>query len=344
MKLEEMKELAAQYPSQQVYLREVLTQYGVPDPKIVGKLPRGGTSLDFVGHADVTKMLIEIDSTWTWEPVAFDNDGLPAYRVENGMAHMAGWLTVHGVRRLGIGSVQASKPDLLKELASDFIRNSAMRFGVCLSLWTKQEWDDVSYTSSTPAPKPSVPLKDMSISISKASVTHKDPLVSMDNIKRFVEACKGVGLDHEQIAKSAKIDLADLKESQMPALREAFAKAKELAASFAEEEPEVMDDFNPAFKTTQEAVAAVIDMFSAEPVIAQSKANHPANGTPQIKEPGAPATAKQIGMFRALASSKGIGQKAEQLSMASDSSGRVIGSLEELTKSEISELITILKA
>lgn len=332
-------------------LEEIISKYGVPDPKIVGKLPKGGMQLDFVGHADVTKMLIEIDPEWTWEPTAFDANGLPAYRVENGMAHMAGWLTILGVRRLGIGSVMHNKPDLLKELISDFIRNASMRFGVCLSLWTKQEWDDVSHTPSAPAPKPAIALKDASISVSKASATHNDPLVSMDNIKRFVEACKSAGLNHEHVAKSAKVDLADLKESQMQQLRMEFAKAKELATHFADEvaqedelPPEVMDDFNPAFKTTQEAVAAVIDMFSAEPVIAQSKANHPANGSPQIKEPGAPATAKQIGMFRALASSKGIGQKAEQLSMASDSSGRVIGALEELTKSEISELITILKA
>ena len=333
-------------------LEEIISKYGVPDPKIVGKLPKGGMQLDFVGHADVTKMLIEIDPEWTWEPTAFDANGLPAYRVENGMAHMAGWLTILGVRRLGIGSVMHNKPDLLKELISDFIRNASMRFGVCLSLWTKQEWDDVSYTSSTPsAPKPAPKPAAAKVEPIKPN----DPLVSMDNIKRFVDACKTAGLNHEHIAKSAKIDLADLKESQMPQLREAFAKAKGLASHFAEEEyvaqedpndlpPEVMDDFNPAFKTTQEAVAAVIDMFSAEPVIAQSKANHPANGTPQIKEPGAPATAKQIGMFRALASGKGMGQKAEQLSMASDSTGRVIGALEELTKSEISELITILKA
>jgi hypothetical protein len=320
-------------------LEEIISKYGVPDPKIVGKLPRGGQSLDFVGHADITKMLIEVDSEWTWEPVAFDADGLPAYRVENGMAHMAGWMTIHGVRRLGIGSVQASKPDLLKELASDYLRNAAMRFGFCLSLWTKQEWDDVSHTPTTSAPKPA-PVKSVSAQPS-------DPLVSMDNIKRFVEACKSAGLNHEQIAKTAKVDLADLKESQMPALREAFAKAKELAAQFADEEPlppEVMDDFNPNFKNTEEAVAAVINMFSAEEVIAESKANHPANGSPQIKEPGAPATTKQIGMFRALASGKGIATKAEQLSMASDSTGRVIESLEALTKSEISELITILKA
>jgi hypothetical protein len=318
-------------------LEEIISKYGVPDPKIVGKLPKGGMQLDFVGHADVTKMLIEIDPEWTWEPTAFDANGLPAYRVENGMAHMAGWLTILGVRRLGIGSVMHNKPDLLKELISDFIRNASMRFGVCLSLWTKQEWDDVSHTPTTSAPKPAPVAK---VEPAKPS----DPLVSMDNIKRFVDACKTAGLNHEQIAKSAKLDLADLKESQMPALREAFAKAKELAAQFNDTEPEVMDDFNPAFKTTGEAVAAVINMFSAEEVVAESKANHPANGSPQIKEPGAPATTKQIGMFRALASGKGIATKAEQLSMASDSTGRVIESLEALTKSEISELITILKA
>lgn len=52
-----------------VELSDVLGKYGVPDPKIVGKLPRktkqGSTiHLDFVGHADVTKMLIEIDENW----------------------------------------------------------------------------------------------------------------------------------------------------------------------------------------------------------------------------------------------------------------------------------------
>ena len=336
-------------------LEEIISKYGVPDPKIVGKLPKGGQQLDFVGHADTQKALSEIDPTWTMEPVAFDEFGLPAFRVENGMAHMAAWMTLLGVRRLGVGSVQASKPDLYKELLSDSLRNCAMRHNVYLALWSKSEWEDVSHTPSTPVTKPAIALKDASISISKASATHNDPLVSMDNIKRFVEACKSAGLNHEQIAKTAKVDLADLKESQMPALREAFAKAKDLAASFADEDyvaqedpnelpPELMDDLNPNFKNTEEAVAAVINMFSAEEVIAESKANHPANGSPQIKEPGAPATTKQIGMFRALASGKGIATKAEQLSMASDSTGRVIESLESLTKSEISELITILKA
>ena len=38
-------------------LADILTKYAVPDKNIVGKLPRGGTQLDFVGHADITKSL-----------------------------------------------------------------------------------------------------------------------------------------------------------------------------------------------------------------------------------------------------------------------------------------------
>ena len=165
-------------------LEEILGKYGVPDPKIVGKLPKAGMQLDFVGHADVTKMLIEIDPEWTWEPTAFDANGLPAYRVENGMAHMAGWLTVQGVRRLGIGSVMHNKPDLLKELISDFIRNSAMRFGICLALWTKQEWDDNPHGTTKPAPK----RDDLQTALGQVALA-SNPSVSAENIERFISFC-----------------------------------------------------------------------------------------------------------------------------------------------------------
>lgn len=193
-------------PSKNVPLHEVLTKYGVPDPKIVGKLPRGGQQLDFVGHADVTKMLIEVDSEWSWEPVAFDADGLPAYRVENGMAHMAGWLTVNGVRRLGIGSVMHNKQDLLKELCSDFIRNAAMRFGICLSLWTKQEWEDIPTKVLAPkveAPTPETPLK-------KTQLT------------QFVSACAKANLNAEDVAKAAGVDLMKATVSDLDKLRATF--------------------------------------------------------------------------------------------------------------------------
>jgi len=221
-----------------VGLGDVLAKYGVPDPKIVGKLPKGGTTLDFVGHADVTKMLIEIDENWTWEPVAFDDQGLPAYRVENGMAHMAGWMTIHGVRRLGIGSVQHNKADLIKELCSDFIRNAAMRFGICLSLWTKQEWDDVSAPKPTPAPAPA--QKKVGTAAKNQTVVpnnipeskpaeNEDGLVEITKQQRqqLQEACAKNAIDVREMARLAGRDWDEaIYEFDLAALREAFKTLK----------------------------------------------------------------------------------------------------------------------
>jgi hypothetical protein len=201
-------------------LDEVLTKYGVPDPKIVGKLPKGGQQLSFVGHADVTKMLLEVDSSWTWEPTAFDSDGLPAYRVENGMAHMAGWMTVHGVRRLGVGSCLPNKPDLLKELISDLIRNCGMRFGFCLSLWTKQEWEDVDHAPvSKPAATQTAPAKAKPKTLTA---------LSEEQISQFTKACETKGVDPSVVAINAGIpEGTPWMEAHLPALRSAF---KELVA------------------------------------------------------------------------------------------------------------------
>jgi hypothetical protein len=112
-------------PEQQAALRE-------PFPRsAVGKLPKGGQQLDYVGHAAVTDRLLAVDPAWTWEPVALDAMGLPAYDQKGGL-----WirLTVAGVTRLGYGD----GPDP-KQRIGDAIRNAAMRFGVALDLWSKEE-------------------------------------------------------------------------------------------------------------------------------------------------------------------------------------------------------------
>lgn len=207
-------------------LSTILNKYGVPDPKIVGKLPKGGMQLDFVGHADVTKMLIEIDPAWTMEPVAFDSDGLPAYRVENGMAHMACWMTIHGVRRLGIGSVMHNKPDLLKELQSDAIRNCGMRFGICLSLWTKQEWDDVD--NHKPARQQLGNAVNKPIPSKQAApATEEAEFLTNEQRQQFVGACARVALDPVQVAKAANISWdGDIKQTDLPALRESYNSLK----------------------------------------------------------------------------------------------------------------------
>jgi hypothetical protein len=62
-----------------------------------------------------------------------------------------GYLTLLGVRRLAVGSVEAHKPDLDKELVSDFLRNAAMRFGIALGLWMKED-------NSTPSAPRSAPM------------------------------------------------------------------------------------------------------------------------------------------------------------------------------------------
>lgn len=130
-------------------LSEVFQHYGHPDPNTVGVITKNGVDLAYVGHAEITKALTEIDSQWTWTPV-LGTDGLPAIRIQDGeiprrdkepipvrMATMWGTLTLNGVTRWAVGSVEAHKPDLDKELVSDFLRNAAMRFGVALGLWMK---------------------------------------------------------------------------------------------------------------------------------------------------------------------------------------------------------------
>ncbi len=195
-------------------LEEILDAYGVPDPKIVGKLPKAGNSLDFVGHADITRILLTIDPTWRWVPIAWDN-GRPSIHVENGIATMWGELTILGQARLGVGSVRADKQELDKELVGDFLRNAAMRFGICLSLWTKQEWDD----NAKPAPAPKAV---------KAEPAGDAPL-SQEQIEQFISACEKAGFTPETVAANAKVNWgkgAIILSSHLPLLRSAFNDLK----------------------------------------------------------------------------------------------------------------------
>lgn len=122
-------------------LKAVLEQYATPDPKIVGYIQRSGINLAYVSHAEITRILIEIDPMWNWQPAAWI-EGKPAIQESNGMATMWGSLTLLGKTLIGVGSVRADKPDYEKELVGDFLRNAAMRFGICLALWSKQDWDN----------------------------------------------------------------------------------------------------------------------------------------------------------------------------------------------------------
>lgn len=120
-------------------------------PSAIGKLPKpykadspkgnckdcGGyhglpaVHLDYVGHAAVSDRLLTVDPEWSWEPLALDPNGLPALTSSGNL-----WirLTVCGVTRIGVGDGKSHK-----EIIGDAIRNAAMRFGVALDLWSKEE-------------------------------------------------------------------------------------------------------------------------------------------------------------------------------------------------------------
>jgi hypothetical protein len=113
-------------------------------PEQVGKLPRGGAKLDYVGHADVTSRLLEADPEWNWEPLAKDEHGLPVFDLDKNGNPVGLWirLTAGGVTRLGYGSVPSDQRDAVKVLIGDALRNAAMRFGVALDLWAKGDRAD----------------------------------------------------------------------------------------------------------------------------------------------------------------------------------------------------------
>lgn len=98
------------------------------------------TDLDYVGHAEVTNRLLEVDCEWTWEPLAVDEDGLPKFDQYRGL-----WmrLTICGVSRIGYGSAAwpgyKDPGDIIKEIIGDGLRNAAQRFGVGLDMWAKTD-------------------------------------------------------------------------------------------------------------------------------------------------------------------------------------------------------------
>ena len=107
---------------------------------VIGKLPKGGAQLSYVGHAAVTDRLLSVDPAWSWEPFATDDFGLPALDRKGNL-----WirLTICGHTRIGVGDGASAK-----EAVGDAIRNAAMRFGVALDLWSKDELEQVTTGAS----------------------------------------------------------------------------------------------------------------------------------------------------------------------------------------------------
>ncbi len=127
-------------------LLDLMHEWWDPPAKLIQTLPRGGTKLSYLGHADTTRALSETDPEWTWTPMAHDENGLPILDRDD-KGNPVGiwiWISVCGVERPAYGSCESGKRDAVKELIGDAIRNGAMRFGVAGGLWSKGEWGDDS--------------------------------------------------------------------------------------------------------------------------------------------------------------------------------------------------------
>ena len=115
----------------------------------IGKLPKGGVTLDYVGHGAVRSRLLDVDPEWNWEPCA-TVDNRPAFELDDRGRPCGLWirLTVCGVTRLGFGSCQPGQFDAEKVLIGDALRNAAMSFGVALDLWVRGHAEDDEQVTS----------------------------------------------------------------------------------------------------------------------------------------------------------------------------------------------------
>ncbi len=163
--------------------------------------------IEFVGHANVTHRLLEIDPGWTWEPVAFAANGLPALTPDGGL-----WirLTVAGVTRIGYGGADGKTgDDAVKEAVSDAIKVTAMRFGVALDLWRKEETSGKAADDAAPAPAPPpvngrrAPQQSQRPNgpqrpAEPAAIT--PPPVAKEALEELAAVCKAMDYDRDMVA------------------------------------------------------------------------------------------------------------------------------------------------
>jgi len=177
--------------------------------------------LDYVGHAETTDRFLMADPDWTWEPLAFAADGLPAFDRYGGL-----WirLTIAGTSRLGYGAAEGKEgPDAVKEIIGDALRNAGMRFGVALDLWgakfkdsTEEQHDDDAasqrpardvWNDARPA-QPAIPPETARLNIlanARVAIADAGTLAVLDQIEQRLQGAYGRG----QITDQDANDLTD---------------------------------------------------------------------------------------------------------------------------------------
>lgn len=109
-------------------------------PEQIGKLPatQKRPALDFVGHAAVTDRLNKIAPDWSYTVDTMSTIGDKVW--------IRGTMTIGGISRPEFGD-----GDDPKEAIGNFIRRGAMRFGVAIDLWSREELESSAGSGEGPA-------------------------------------------------------------------------------------------------------------------------------------------------------------------------------------------------
>ena len=149
----------------------------------------------------------------------------------------------------------------------------------------------------------------------------QEPKSDADLLTKFRAACAKAGLDPQDVAKEAGVDLNELTDASMPKLRDVFKRMQT--------KPEPA----PVVDGTQALLDKVKEVFP------EAKEEEP-----QIKEPNSPASSAQIGKLRAMLLANGIGERPRQTETVADIINRPINKLDMLTKAEANKAIKALEA
>jgi superfamily I DNA/RNA helicase len=146
--------------------------------------------------------------------------------------------------------------------------------------------------------------------------------VGPDMLTKFREACAKQGLDPQDVAREAQVDLANLSDADMPKLRDKFNQLKQAPTA--------------------------VDVADADKLIEQIREAFPSAqtiaDTPQIKDPDAPATTPQIAKIRAMLSGKGIGSYTDKIEKVRDLLNNPhLKKLEQMTKGDANKVIFMIE-
>jgi hypothetical protein len=172
---------------------------------------------------------------------------------------------------------------------------------------------------SKTAPRPS---REEMVKVVRQEPAKPAPKPTGDMLARFSEACAKQGLDPQQVATEAGVDLSTLTDADMPKLRDKFNQLKQV----------------PTSKDVADADSLIAQIREAFPT-AQQVAD-----TPQIKDPDAPASGPQIAKIRAMLSGKGIASYTDKIEKVRDLLNNPdLKKLEQMTKGDANKVIFMIE-